>query len=55
MAINKSGGFFISKTNSDTERFKPDGGMKKPDREIDKSPLWKVYKLHFIALIILTF
>ena len=45
--------FFIPKTNPDTERFKPDIAGEKPDGEIDKSPLWKVYKLHFIALIIL--
>lgn len=26
---------------------------EKPNEEIDKSPIWKVYKVHFIALIIL--
>ena len=40
--------FFISKTNPDTERDR-----KKTDGGIDKSPRWKVYNLHFIALIIL--
>ena len=50
MAINKSGGFFISKTDSDTERF---GEGKPPEGGIDNSPLWKVYKLHFIEFIIL--
>ena len=29
--------------------------MEKPDGGIDKSPQWKVYKLHLIALIILLF
>ncbi len=45
--------FFISKNNPDTERFKLDEDEKKTRRGIDKSPQWKVYKLHFIALIIL--
>ena len=44
----QKGGFFISKTSSGTERTKPDA-----DGEIDKSPRWKVCKLHIVAFAIL--
>ena len=53
MAMNESGGFFISKANPDNESSKLDRDMKKHDGKNDKSRRWKEYKLHFIALIIL--